>query len=274
MAKKKFVLDGGDVPHQPITLGGLLIADGLSELLEIGIEDLGVFGLHATGLTALKEVLTKIGGDNKYVVHGLDMSVRLGLQRFFPDQPVLRETLISVSDAYFDKLRLLPPEPSEPQLQRAKAEGMKNGLLKIKEFVAKKNAKPSFEKLYTQLETGQRSALSGWMAWMCEHAKHRHQEWLVLRERIGTLQVLEDVVDRIESQPDRDALTNEVILFLEGLYGHKPTIVDTLTALAQGESTPHTQALERRAQVVLTQRTQKADEAAAKLKATKAKYRW
>lgn len=263
-----------------INNAGQVAVDALSEFIELIIEDLGPFGLDATGLTTVKDLLKKVGLDNTYVIHTADTGVRLALRGFLHDKPLLRETLIGVSDAYFDKLKSLPDKPTMEQVQRAKGEATKSGTAKLREYIAKKNAKPSFEKLYTQLTPAEQATLSAWVAWMNINEKQQYKEWLKLREKIGSIDILRSVLaTQPEPNPNGTPVTKAQqtsarILLLEGIYATNPTMMDTLFAVANGEKTPHTEALERRVQSALTDRKAKAADAAKTLAATKKRYNW
>ena len=263
-----------------INNAGQVAADALSEFIELVIEDLGPFGLDAIGLTTVKELLKQVGLNNTYAIHAADTGMRLALRGFLHDKPLLRETLIGVSDAYFDKLKTLPDKPNMEQVQRAKGEATRNGMAKLREFIAKKNAKPSFEKLYTQLSGPEQQTLAKWFTWLSVNEKQQHAEWLKLREKIGSLELLRSVIATMPepnadgSPPTMAQITNARILLLQGLYGMVPTPLDVLKAMAAGESTPHTLALEARAKKAVDESKEKAEQAALDLAATKTRYNW
>jgi hypothetical protein len=264
----------------PIDMPGQVAADAISEFIEILIEDLGPFGLDATGLTAIKALLKKVGLDNSYVIHTVDTAFRIGLRHVLHNKPLLRETLIGVSDAYFDKLKLLPDKPNQEQMQKAKAEGQKSAFAKMREFTAKKNAKPSHEKLLEQLEPAELKEYARWMAHLQVKLPEQSKQWKSLREKIGSLKILKEVLAIMPdpnpdgTPPTDEQITSARILFLEGIYSTRPTPLEVLTTIASGESTPHTEALMERVEAVKTDRQAKAKDAADSLAKTKKRYRW
>lgn len=263
----------------PIDMPGQVAADAISEFIEILIEDLGQFGLDATGLTAIKALLKRIGLDNSYAIHTADTAFRIGLRHVLHDKPLLRETLIGVSDAYFDKLKLLPDKPNQEQMQKAKAEGQKSAYAKMRELVAKKNAKPSFEKLLEQLEPAELDEYGRWMEYMIVKLPEQTKEWKTFRDKIGSLKILKAVLARTPNpSPDGTPATNEQItaariLFLEGIYGTRPSPLEVLKTIANGESTPHTLALTEKVEAIKVDRAAKAKAAAKSLAKSKKTYR-
>jgi hypothetical protein len=182
--------------------------------------------------------------------------------------------------ADLDELKLLPDKPNQEQMQKAKAEGQKSAFAKMREFTAKKNAKPSHEKLLEQLEPAELKEYARWMAHLQVKLPEQSKQWKSLREKIGSLKILKEVLAIMPdpnpdgTPPTDEQITSARILFLEGIYSTRPTPLEVLTTIASGESTPHTEALMERVEAVKTDRQAKAKDAADSLAKTKKRYRW
>lgn len=210
---------------------GMVIADGLAELVESLIEDLGPTGLALTGIQPIVDGLRAVGANNKAMVGGLDVLCRTAL-RSSDMNPALREFLKEFSDAYFDKIRNLSEEANEGQVQRAKGEGIKKASAKLREFLAKQKAKPSFASMLAKLNFGERSRLH---VWVHDLEPQQLKEWNEFKERIGSLDELRNALEFA----DADRLS-----YLRMAYGREQTMLEALKGfVVDGTETPQIEKL-------------------------------
>ncbi|MBI4139132.1 hypothetical protein HY479_03210 [Candidatus Uhrbacteria bacterium] len=172
---------------------GILIADGLAELVENIMEDLGPTGLTLTGMQPLVAALKKVGADNPTVIHGLDLGMRTAI-RVGGLHPALREFLIEFSDAYFDKVKALSKDASENQVKQARGQGIDNARGKLREFVKKMAAKKPYAALESLLPRKMRMKHLEWTAWMGRHLPEVHECWMDYREKIESTQRIKNLV--------------------------------------------------------------------------------
>lgn len=223
-----------DVP--PVEKPGLFVADVTGEIAEMIFNDAGIEIPEG-----FRRVFHLTGLDNPFIIAGLDLLIRTKLRRDV-ENPVTREILIQISDAVMDKFKALPDSPTLFNLEQAKGRAIAAGLSKMKEIKAKQTARPSFEALFGRLGILYRTEYMHWIPWMNVNAKQRFETWMKLRGKIETVDFLQDLTS-VAFGEDMKTKTEERIQVLEGFYGHKPNVLETLESAVRGEDTIHTKKL-------------------------------
>lgn len=246
-------------PLQPPDMISVLAASGLSEVFEIFIEDLGPYGMKAIGITPILQLLEKAGAEKKFSAHLLDMGVRAALLSGLRDYPVLREILIGVSDAYFDKMKaLLVANPTVVEYEQARGLAMTAARARMKELLSKEKEKekaqtmkPAFSQLvqgltpeeksrYTEMVEQLVSASTAHDPAQRRAGESRLRTWDIFKEKILSVDELRYILSL--------ATIERRVAYIVATHGHVPNELETLRAALHGEETPQTQALSERVQ--------------------------
>lgn len=218
---------------------GILIADGASELVENQIAQLEGLGLDVTGISAIVRGIKRVGLDNPKVIGGLDVLIKTTIRMTVTNAP-LREFLLEVVDAYWDKVKILSQDSSQDEVRRARGSGIEAAKAKIKNFLDKRNAKKPFFAIIDMLHPNEQLAL-----FYYENALRQFGDPEDV-ERYEAMKPLIDGPDRIRKMLERPI--EERIPYLEMCYRGKPGIVETIKDAAMRRETPWTRDAKHRAE--------------------------
>lgn len=224
---------------------GILVADGLAEIVEGLLEDLGPTGLLLTGIMPLANLIRGWGKSNKFVTHGLDAVVRTAI-RAAGLPPPLREFLTEFSDAYFDRVKTLAGKPKEDEAENVKRtveEGKHNAFARLSDFIAKYKLKLSFTSLVLKLDDLERFDLFQEIRYLKENDPKEFEAWNSMKELIASLNELKLIIKSAEAQTGVAAKAKRMMEYLRFLHDRNSGLIDNLKAFVKGEETPQIKSL-------------------------------
>ncbi len=244
-----------------------------SEFLENGLEGLDDAELSLTGIPQLAKLLKSIGAADPRFAHGLDIGLRMLIRTVCP-HPVWKDFLVELSDAYFDKTKdLLGKEVDEKQELQARLQGADKARAKLREFVKKQTAKSTFAAMLTKLGVEERSSLHEWVHWMKISDAAAFKEWNTLKEQIGSVDELREIVECGDNANMID-VSEARLSYLRMAYGREQTMLEAAKAfLVDGVKTPQIEKLEAKIAENIATANAKADEWAAKAAALRNRNR-
>jgi len=179
---------------------GVAVADGLAELVESLLEDLGPTGLKLTGIQPMANLIRRWGKSNKFVTHGLDAAVRTAVRAAGLPAP-LREFLTEFSDAYFDRVKILADKPKEEEVKQAVEEGKREASGRLSDFLARfKKSKPSFSAMVLQLDEQEFEELFEAVAYLNASDQKEYEAWNSLKELIASVEELKLIAKSAKGQ--------------------------------------------------------------------------
>lgn len=216
---------------------GMILADGLAELVESLLEDLGPTGLQLTGIQPLATAIRKLGVENKFMTHGFDVVVRTAVRAAGLPAP-LREFLTEFFDAYFDKVKTLASNPREHEVYHAREMGKQKAMDRLRIFLKKATVKPSFSALVLQLDEQDFAELFSAVQYLKVSNPKEHEAWNSLKESIASVAELQRIIKSAQAETTVQEKAKRMMECLRFLHSRNPNPMDDFKAFLKGEKTP------------------------------------